>query len=271
MQTVDEFILWERASRDSIDVKRCYIDLAGDLVAGVLLSQIIFWFLPSDKGSKLRVEHEGIMWLAKHRADWWDECRITPKQFDRAIKMLAGRGLVRHKRFRFGGSPTVHVWLNWPAVVEGVSCILTYGEDTISPSGNLQLDETDTSLTETTTETTTENTPISKDRYGEFNNVLLSDDEMQKLFDRFGATLIDKIEALSQGIESKGYKYKSHYATILNWARKDGNVPVAFHGDKADNRSNDPGKYTGGKYGHTVISTMGELEDRRALKKELNA
>ncbi len=158
MRTVDDFLRWEQASRDTIDVKRCYIDLAGDLVSGVLLSQIIFWFLPSDKGSKLRVEHEGLMWLAKHRADWWAECRITPKQFDRAIRALADRGLVFHKRFRFGGSPTVHVWLNWPAVAEGVNSILTFGEIASVPSGQLELDERDRTITETTSETTSETT-----------------------------------------------------------------------------------------------------------------
>ena len=58
-------------------------------------------------------------------------------------------------------------------------------------------------------------------QYGQFINVLLTDEEYKKLEDRFGADLSDKIEALSIGIESKGYKYNSHYATILNWARKD--------------------------------------------------
>jgi hypothetical protein len=36
------FLGWEAFCRDSIDVKRTYIDAAGgDLVAGILLSQII--------------------------------------------------------------------------------------------------------------------------------------------------------------------------------------------------------------------------------------
>lgn len=60
-----------------------------------------------------------------------------------------------------------------------------------------------------------------KEVYGEFNNVDLSKDEYQKLVDSIGEhnTLI-LIEELSSGIASKGYKYKSHYATILNWARR---------------------------------------------------
>ena len=56
-----------------------------------------------------------------------------------------------------------------------------------------------------------------KHKYGEFKNVLLTDAEVEKL----KAKLPDWekwIETLSQGIELKGYKYKSHYLAILKWA-----------------------------------------------------
>ncbi len=58
-------------------------------------------------------------------------------------------------------------------------------------------------------------------KYGQFENVLLSIDEHDKLIERFGPSTNAHIESLSIGIKSKGYKYKSHYATILNWARRD--------------------------------------------------
>lgn len=59
---------------------------------------------------------------------------------------------------------------------------------------------------------------IIKNKYGEFNRVLLSDEEYKKLSERFGEknTKI-MIKKLDSYIESKGKKYKSHYATILNW------------------------------------------------------
>ena len=60
-----------------------------------------------------------------------------------------------------------------------------------------------------------------KHRYGEYKNVLLSDDELEKLKERFPQDWERRIEDLSLGIESKGYKYKSHYAAILSWARRD--------------------------------------------------
>jgi hypothetical protein len=59
---------------------------------------------------------------------------------------------------------------------------------------------------------------IYKERYGEFNNVLLTEEEYHKLEQ---ANLLPYIEKLSSYIASKGKKYKSHYATILTWSRGD--------------------------------------------------
>ena len=62
---------------------------------------------------------------------------------------------------------------------------------------------------------------IYKQKYGGLQNVFLSEDEYEKLKEKFNSALPNLIENLSLGIASKGYKYKSHYATILNWARKE--------------------------------------------------
>lgn len=73
----------------------------------------------------------------------------------------------------------------------------------------------------------TEETPArkkekpQKHQHGKFKNVLLTDEELEKLREKFPDTYEAMIDRLSYGIESKGYKYKSHYATILNWYRRD--------------------------------------------------
>lgn len=59
-----------------------------------------------------------------------------------------------------------------------------------------------------------------KNKYGEFENVLLTDKEYQKLKERF-VDYERRIKDLSYYIASKGDKYKSHYATILSWANKE--------------------------------------------------
>jgi hypothetical protein len=59
--------------------------------------------------------------------------------------------------------------------------------------------------------------------FGEFKNVKLTEQEHEKLETAFGKPTTDKlINSLSEYIASKGKQYKSHYATILQWARKEG-------------------------------------------------
>lgn len=61
---------------------------------------------------------------------------------------------------------------------------------------------------------------IPKIAHGEFQNVLLTDEEYGKLQQTI-PNADNLIERLSAYIESTGKKYKSHYATLLNWDRRD--------------------------------------------------
>jgi hypothetical protein len=58
-------------------------------------------------------------------------------------------------------------------------------------------------------------------KYGLYENVLLTDEDFQKLKEEFPHDYTERIERLSEYIASTGKKYKSHLATIRAWARKD--------------------------------------------------
>ena len=60
-----------------------------------------------------------------------------------------------------------------------------------------------------------------KNKYGEYQNVLLTDEEMDKLRKEFPGDWAEWIERLSSYMASTGKTYKNHPATIRNWARKD--------------------------------------------------
>ena len=70
-----------------------------------------------------------------------------------------------------------------------------------------------------------ENTKEEKHKYGEYSHVLLTDTEYQKIQEKTG-NVKEWIKTLDEAIEQYGYKYNSHYMTILKWYRKD-NVTTA--------------------------------------------
>lgn len=60
----------------------------------------------------------------------------------------------------------------------------------------------------------------TKHKYGEYKNVLLTDEELEKLKAEY-PDYQERIENLSRYLAQHGKSYKSHYVTIRNWARKD--------------------------------------------------
>lgn len=57
--------------------------------------------------------------------------------------------------------------------------------------------------------------------YGEYKNVMLSDEELEKLKAEFPNDWKARIEKCSSYCASKGKAYKNYLATIRNWARRD--------------------------------------------------
>lgn len=65
------------------------------------------------------------------------------------------------------------------------------------------------------------NSKEEKNVFGEFKNVKLTEEEYQKLVDAIGEQPTEYLIAeLSSYLASSGKRYKSHYATLQNWARR---------------------------------------------------
>ena len=171
MSQFNNFLSWEATTRDTIDFKKIYVDMADDLVAGLMLSQIVFWHIPNKAGNqKMRVSRDGYMWIAKSSEDWYEECRITKWQVPRALKILKDKSLIDSKLYKFNGAPTVHIriiedaFLSLWAEKTGVSPKSILGNHSNGNEGitKMNMSESPKSLTEITTETTTENKLISQ-------------------------------------------------------------------------------------------------------------
>lgn len=61
----------------------------------------------------------------------------------------------------------------------------------------------------------------TRHKYGEYNNVLLNDKELDKLINEYPEDWQQRIDNLSAYMKSTGKTYKDHLATIRNWARRD--------------------------------------------------
>lgn len=130
MSLNQKFINWEQASRDIIDVKRIYIDMAEDLVSGIMLSQIVYWFLPNRHGSsKTRINKDGEYWIAKTYDDWFQECRISRKQAMACIEHLVKLELIVTAVFHFGGRRMMHLRINPEVFMEKFSRLVNNLDD----------------------------------------------------------------------------------------------------------------------------------------------
>lgn len=136
-----------------------YIDIAGDLIAGTLLSQIMYWFSESaNKGIRTGIYKDGYYWIARRREDWMEEIRITKKQYDCAIKKLAaeGKALVEVRKYQFNGIPMTHIRpiteninreaARWKKnLAESISAQCGDGCNGNLPKGNMEVPQTVTS------------------------------------------------------------------------------------------------------------------------------
>lgn len=134
---VSKFLVWEAASRDTIDFKRCYVDICDDLLAGLFLCQALYWFLPDRQGkAKTTIYKDGVYWIRKNRNDWYEECRISPTQYDRVIKIVRQKGFGQTKIFKSINchKAETHLSLNISNIVDALALVFNNQGDRFNQS-----------------------------------------------------------------------------------------------------------------------------------------
>ena len=110
MNSFNDFLSRERVKLFTSNNYLVYVDITGDLNAGLLLARIIYWYLPNQKGeSKLRIKRDGFNWIAKANSDWYKETGLTEWKVPRALDILEDKGLIEKRIFKFNGAPTIHI------------------------------------------------------------------------------------------------------------------------------------------------------------------
>lgn len=98
-------------------------------------------------------------------------------------------------------------------------------------------------------------------KYGEYENVLLSDSDIEKLKSEFPSDYQARIENLSSYIASTGKSYKNHLATIRNWARN----------EKAKAPTENKGSFGTDEFYNAAVKKTYGTNPRTALEREVVA
>ena len=77
------------------------------------------------------------------------------------------------------------------------------------------------SIEESSREESSRDKKSKRRAYGEYKNVMLSDEELSKLKSEFPNDWSERIERVSTYCASKGKAYKNYLATIRSWAKRD--------------------------------------------------
>jgi len=167
----DRYRSQDQALSRTIAVKTLYVDMTGDLIAGIMLGQIMYWYGNDENGRpRTRIKKKGRECIAKQRTDWYDEIRITPRQVDRSIAILRKKRLISTRNYRFNGLRTMHLFLNKKTFLNLMNKelaafqenpVLTKGEDRSLRKVKTEVDKRGRPLTEITTEIVSKNTSVS--------------------------------------------------------------------------------------------------------------
>jgi len=148
--SMEALYAFEKERRKQISLPLMWIDICdGDHVIALVLSQIVYWFGPSKKDGECRCkgEWDGKPCLIRKRSSWWDECRITPRQIDRALKWLKKKGFIdfeTHKSNFYNGETALHIFIKNDAIEVAVSAYFFVNNFPVpeSPNGEVQNHQT---------------------------------------------------------------------------------------------------------------------------------
>ena len=160
----------------------------------------------------------------KHFSDFFD---ISKGRCTQIIKSLEEKGLVSIKHEYKGKQiirRTIRVVNKVNKVdneLNGVVNNLNEGSEK-TKQGYLENDEDNNTINNPINNSyNNKQTKKTRHKYGDNQNVLMTKEEYDKLSEKFPNDLEKRINNLSYYMASTGKSYKSHYMTIIAWARRD--------------------------------------------------
>ena len=110
----DQMMFSDKRSDDSISYKRAYVDISGDVISAIILTDLCYWHRPNKRNKRRfnAYSKDGTGWVARTLAEWSKKTRLTPRQIQYAVDKLVKRDLVKRQNFRYKGLKTMHLRIN---------------------------------------------------------------------------------------------------------------------------------------------------------------
>lgn len=195
--------------------------------AAILLENIGYWIKRNEaNGANF---YDGTYWTFNSRRAYKKLFPyMSERQIDTAFRKLIDDGILKTGNY----NKLAYDRTLWYALTQKGECILHFDgmespdlpngfEQNVEPIPDINSD-INPSINEDINSGSADATPKTvRHKYGFYKNVLLSDEDIEKLKTEFPTDWENRIERLSEYIASKGAKYKNHLATIRAWARKE--------------------------------------------------
>ena len=194
--------------------------------AALIFKNLIFWIKKNEeKGNNF---HNGTYWTYNSREQYHKQFPyLKISQINSAFKKLIDNGMIVTGNF----NKNSYDQTLWYALTDFGESIVRESlfDSSESTDGTGENDDVLLSYNNNnnTANISTNNAQQSLDssskknvmnRYGEFKNVKLSDEDYDRLINDYGKTIAnDFIDRVDRSIASKGTRYKNHYATIKEW------------------------------------------------------
>lgn len=206
-----------------IDIARQY-----GVNAAILLENIGYW-IKRNEANRINF-YDGNYWTFNSRRAYGEMFPyMSERQIETAFRKLIDAGVVITGRY----NELAYDRTLWYALTEKGKSILHFdgmeaskmsdgNQRYVSPIPDINSDiKPDIKPDKEYTPSAPASGKSPRHKYGQYENVLLSDEDMGKLKAEFPADWEQRIERLSEYMASKGTKYKNHLATIRAWAKKD--------------------------------------------------
>jgi hypothetical protein len=191
-------------------------------IASAVILNNLYWWIDKNRANDKHF-HDGYYWTYNSRKAFVEQFPyLTERQIEYALRKLIDGGYVITGNYNKASFDRTL----WYAITKEGYCILQnceMEETKVLNANNRNVEP----IPDINTDITTLNKPDIRapkkemsNKYGEYKNVLLSDTDLAKLKSEFPNDWEERIERLSAYIASTGKSYKSHLATIRNWARR---------------------------------------------------